>query len=96
MFPPENYANGLVSRGATRLHDLRAETGTSNRFTHYTKGATCPGEKSSVYTPEKCLSLWRCCHITCIMSLALSRSRSGQQSSVMGNAFSVIQDASLP
>ena len=23
MFPPENCANGLVLRGATRLHDLR-------------------------------------------------------------------------
>ena len=57
MFPPENYANGLVSRGATRVHDLRAETRTSNRFTHYTKSATCPGEESSVYTPENvCLS----------------------------------------
>ena len=39
MFPPEHYANGLVSRGATRPHDLRAETRTSTRFTHYTKAA---------------------------------------------------------
>ena len=70
MFPPDNYDHGLLLRCATSLHDLRAETRTSSRFTHHTKAATFPGEESSVSSPEN-VSLWRWRHITCIMSRAL-------------------------